>query len=113
MDPNVIKFGGFQLTSSFVTPAQQAIEPEAIALAVFGGIAGLSAVLIAGLMIGRILRAESEETRILRAFGASRLTMLSDQLLGVVTAVLLGSLLAVAVAFLLSPLAPLGPVRPV
>ena len=113
VDPNVIKFGGFQLTSSFVTPAQQAIEPEAIALAVFGGIAGLSAVLIAGLMIGRILRAESEETRILRAFGASRLTMLSDQLLGVVTAVLLGSLLAVAVAFLLSPLAPLGPVRPV
>ena len=35
------------------TAVQQAIEPEAIALAVFGGIAGLATLLIAALMIGR------------------------------------------------------------
>ncbi|MGA2124319.1 MAG: FtsX-like permease family protein [Acidimicrobiales bacterium] len=113
VDPDVTKFGGDQVTSSFVSPAQQAIEPEAIALAVFGGIAGLSVILISGLMIGRVLRAESEETRILRALGASRLTMLTDHVLAVLTAVLLGSVVAVAVAYFLSPLAPLGPVRPV
>ena len=113
VDPNVTKFGGDQLTSSFVSPAQQAIEPEAIALAVFGGIAGLSVILIAGLMIGRMTRAESEETSIVRAFGANRLTLISDQLFGVVAALFVGSLAAVAVAYVLSPLAPLGPVRPV
>jgi hypothetical protein len=113
VDPNANKFGGDQLTSSFVPAAQQAIEPEAIALAVFGGIAGLAVIMIAALMIGRTLRVESEETNTLRSLGANRITMLSDQVAGVLGTVLMGSLLAVAVAFGLSPLAPLGPVRPV
>jgi hypothetical protein len=113
IDPFANKFNGFQLTSSFVPAAQQAIEPEAIALAVFGGIAGLAMVLIVALMIGRILRVESDETSTLRSLGANRLMMLSDQVAGVLGAALIGSLLAVAIAFGLSPLAPLGPVRPV
>ena len=112
VDPNANKFGE-QLTSSFVPAAQQAIEPEAIALAVFGGIAGLAVIMIAALMIGRILQIESEETNTLRALGANQLMMLSDQVVGVLGTVLIGSLLAVAIAFGLSPLAPLGPVRPV
>jgi hypothetical protein len=113
VDPSANKFGGFQVTSSFVPAAQQSIEPEAIALGVFGAIAGLAVVMIAALMIARILREESDETNTLRALGANRRTMLSDQIVGILGAVLVGSLLAVAVAFGLSPLAPLGPVRPV
>ena len=113
VDPIANSFGGDQLTSSFVPAVQQAIEPEAIALAVFGGIAGLSVVLIIALMIGRFLRVEAEGTGTLRALGASRRTMRSDQLIGVFGAIFVGGLTAVATAFGLSSLSPIGPVRPV
>jgi hypothetical protein len=102
-----------RLTSSFVPTIQQAIEPEAIALGVFGGITGLAVLLIVGLLIGRILRAQADETDRLRALGANEATMLVDAAVGVLGAVLVGSLLAVVVAIGLSPLTPLGPVRPV
>ena len=49
----------------------------------------------------------------LRALGASPTMMLADELLGVLIALALGSLLAVASAVLFSPLAPLGAVRAV
>jgi ABC-type antimicrobial peptide transport system permease subunit len=113
VDPNSNSFGGGQLTSGFVPSVLQAIEPEAIALAVFGGIAGLAVILIVALMIGRILRVTAEETSTLRALGADRRTMRADQLIGVLGAVFVGGLLAVALAFGLSSLSPLGPVRPV
>jgi hypothetical protein len=112
IDPDAAQFGE-EVIASFIPAVQQAIEPEAIALAVFGGIAGLATLLIAALMIGRILRIESGETDVLRALGANRSMMLGDQLVGVLGAVLLGSLVAVGVAVALSPLTPLGPVRPV
>ena len=102
-----------ELTDNFVPAAQQAISPEAVALGVFGGLAALSALLIAALMIGRLLRAATEELEALRAVGASRAMLLSDGLLGVWAAIFVGSLLAVLVAVLLSPLSPLGPVRPI
>ena len=51
--------GGGSTAATVVTKAQQAIKPEAVALGVFGGIAGLAVLLIVGLMIGRILRARS------------------------------------------------------
>ncbi|MGO9964765.1 MAG: FtsX-like permease family protein [Acidimicrobiales bacterium] len=102
-----------QLTSSFVPTIQQAIAPEAIALGVFGGIAGLAVLLIVGLLIGRIVRAEADEADRLRALGANGATMLVDGAMGVLGALLVGSVLGVAVAVGLSPLTPLGPVRPV
>ena len=112
VDPVAVHFPS-EITSAFVPSTQQAIEPEAIALEVFGGIAGLAVLLIAALMIGRILRVEADETDTLRALGANRAMMLVDQLVGVLGALLVGSLLAVVVAIGLSPFAPLGPVRPV
>ncbi|MGC2174724.1 MAG: FtsX-like permease family protein [Acidimicrobiales bacterium] len=102
-----------ELTSNFLPVAQQSISPEAIALAVFGGVAALAALLIAGLMIGRLLRLGAGELDTLRALGASPTMMLVDELLGILFALVLGSLLAVVVAVLLSPLAPLGAVRSV
>jgi hypothetical protein len=113
VDPNANSFGGDEVTSSFVPAVQQAIGPEALALAVFGGIAGLAVLLIVSLIIGRTLRVSSEETNTLRALGADRHTLRADQLTGVLGAVFVGGLLAVAVAIGLSPLSPLGPVRPV
>jgi hypothetical protein len=80
---------------------------------VFGGIAALAALLIAGQLIGRQLRLGADEAGALRALGAGPSMTAADGLLGILGAVVLGSLLAFAVAVALSPLAPIGPVRPV
>jgi hypothetical protein len=99
--------------SAIEAKAERAIEPESIALGVFGGIAALAVLLIAAQLIGRELRLEAAETTTLRALGASPGMTMSDGLLGLAGAVLIGSMLAVGVAVGLSPLSPLGPVRPV
>ena len=99
------------LTSVEVATAQRSIEPLSIALGVFGAIAALATVLIAGQVIGRQLRLSAEELDTLRALGAGPTMTWSDGLIGIVGAVIVGSVLAAAVAVLMSPLAPLGPVR--
>jgi hypothetical protein len=109
--PSVLPYD-FYDTSIDVTKAQNAIKPEAIALAVFGLIAGLAAILIAGQVIGRQLGFWAPEERTLRALGANPFMTAGDALLGIMGAVVVGALVAVAVAVALSPLAPLGPVRP-
>jgi ABC-type lipoprotein release transport system permease subunit len=103
----------FYDSSIDVTKAQNAIEPEAIALAVFGLIAGLAAILIAGQLIARQLGFWAQEERTMRALGADPGMTVGDGLLGIGGAVVVGALLAGAVAVALSPLSPLGPVRPV
>lgn len=84
-----------------------------MALGVFGGIAVLSALLIAGLMIGREVRTRGDDIDAMRAVGADGLMLLGDEVVGLFGALLVGALLAVGIAVALSPLAPLGPVRPV
>jgi hypothetical protein len=98
--------------SAVTARAERAIRPESIALAVFGGIAGLATLAIAGQIIGRRLWLDAEDLAALRALGAGPAMTSADVLIGVLGAVLAGSLLAAAVAVALSPLAPLGPARP-
>ena len=102
-----------EVTSVEVATAQRSIEPLSIALGVFGAIAALAALLIAAQVIGRQLRLSADELETLRALGASPAMTSSDGLIGIVGAVIVGSVLAGVVAVGLSPLAPLGPVRPV
>ena len=101
----------FFTTSAFTGKARQTIEPEAVALAVFGTIAGLVAILLAALVIGRTLESGAAERRVLRALGADPSTMVADDLAGIAGALVVGAVLAALVALALSPLAPLGPVR--
>jgi hypothetical protein len=101
------------VTSEQIAKAERAIEPESIALAVFGGIAALAALLIAGQVIGRQLRLGAQEVGVLRSLGASPAMATTDGLIGVVGSTILGALLAAGVALAISPLAPLGPVRAV
>ena len=101
------------VTSDIEAEAQRAIHPEAIALGVFGVIAALAALLIGIQAVSRQLRAGAEDTSVLRAVGAGPPVTSTDGLLGIVGAVVTGSLLAAAVAVGLSPLAPFGPVRAV
>jgi FtsX-like permease family len=105
--------GGEGEVAAAVATAERAIRPEAIALGVFGGIAGLAAILIAAQVIGRQLRLGSDDAGVLRALGARPAVTAAEGLLGLLGAVVLGSLMAFAVAVALSPLAPIGPVRPV
>jgi hypothetical protein len=103
----------FYVTSLTEAKAQRAIEPASIALAVFGGIAGLAALIIAGQVAGRQLRAGAADLDTLRALGAGPAATVGDGLPGVLGAVVAGSLLAAGVAVVLSPVAPLGSVRAV
>ena len=103
----------FYVTSLTAAKAERAIEPTSIALAVFGGIAAVAALLIAGQVIGRQLRLGAGDLGTLRALGASLAVTTGDGLPGVLGAIAAGALLACAVAVGLSPLAPLGSIRDV
>jgi FtsX-like permease family len=105
--------GGGGSPAATIAQAQRAIKPESIALGVFGVIAGLAMLLIAAQLIGRLLRRRAGEATTLRALGADRAMAFIDVLVGLLGAIVLGSLLAGAFAISLSPLMPIGPVRPV
>jgi FtsX-like permease family len=100
-------------TAPVIAKADRAIKPIAIALGVFGGIALLAALLIAAQAISRRVRAGTGELTVLRSLGADPVTAAADEMVGILGAIVLGTLLAVAVAVALSPLSPLGPVRAV
>jgi FtsX-like permease family len=99
----------FHVTSVAEGEVGRSSKPEAIALGVFGSIAGLAALLIAGLAIGRGISEQGDELDALRALGADPLMLTWDLMLGVLGAIVLGALVAVGVAVGLSPLAPIGP----
>jgi hypothetical protein len=101
------------LLAPVVDKADRSLKPIAIALGVFGGVALLAALLIAAQVIARRLRAEADDVAVLRALGAGPADTILDGLIGLEGAILLGTLLAGALAVAMSPLAPLGPVRSV
>jgi hypothetical protein len=109
--------GGSELyvyvTSAIEAEAQRSIRPEAIALGVFGLIAGLAALIIGTQSISRQLRAGADDAGALRALGAGPAMIMTDGLPGIVAAVATGALLAVVVAAALSPFSLFGPVREV
>ena len=109
--PKGVPFTYIQATD-VLARAERTLKPESIALGVFGGIAGLAALLIAGQMIGRRIRLNADELDVLRALGADPTMTIGDGLIGTLGAVLVGTLLAGLVAVGLSPLAPLGPIGP-
>ncbi|MGP0031684.1 MAG: ABC transporter permease [Acidimicrobiales bacterium] len=101
----------FHASAPVASKADRALKPIAIALAMFGLVALLAALLIGAQMISRRVRESAEDEGVLRALGAGPATTAADGLVGILGAVLLGSVLAVVVALALSPLSPLGPVR--
>ncbi|MGO8863070.1 MAG: ABC transporter permease [Acidimicrobiales bacterium] len=103
----------FTVTSITETKVERAVKPESIALGVFGAIAALAALAIGALAISRELRSDESDLYVLRALGASPVTTVADGLVGVLGAIVSGSLLAVVLAISLSPLSPLGPIRAV
>jgi hypothetical protein len=103
----------FHVTSRVVTEVELAVKPESVALGGFGAIAALVCLVLGIQAISRQLRSGEEDRGVMRSLGAGPLATAGDGLIGILGAVVLGSLVAVAVAVGLSPLSPLGPVRPV
>ncbi len=103
----------FNPTSRVVSEVELSVKPESVAFGAFGVIAALVALVIGTQAISRQFRVDDEDRTVLRALGARPVATAGDSLIGVLAAVVLGALLAVAVAVGLSPLAPLGRVRPV
>jgi len=110
--PSNLPFDSYDPTVE-ATKALHSIKPEAIALGVFGVVAALATLLIAAQLIGRQVRSWTPEERVLRSLGADRSMILLDALAGVIGSIVAGAIGAIVVAVGLSPLFPLGPVRPV
>jgi hypothetical protein len=103
----------FHVTSVIENEAEQAVKPESIALAVFGGIAGLAALIIATQLIARLILTSGEEREVMWYVGASPWSTSTDCLLGTGISVLLGALGAAVIAVGLSPILIFGPVQSV
>jgi hypothetical protein len=91
--------------------AQQAIEPQALALAVLGGLAALALIILMAQGLAQLLSRPAADAPTLRALGASRPAAAAATAGWGVVAVLGVTLLSVAGAITVSPLAPVGPVR--
>jgi hypothetical protein len=98
----------FRVTSVVESQGERAVRPESVAAGMFGLIAALAALVLATQAIRRNIQGGSDARAILRAVGASPLTVTLDACLGVIGAIAAGILLAVMVAVAVSPLAPLG-----
>ena len=70
------------MVSAVIARAERAIRPESIALAVFGGIAGLATLAIAGQIIGRRLWLDAVDLAGPRALGAGPAMTSADVLIG-------------------------------
>jgi hypothetical protein len=94
-----------------VTALEQAARPQAAALAAFAVLAGLIALVVLGQLLARQLALESAEFPVLRAFGATRATLVTLSLARLAVVTVTGALLAVGIAVAASPLMPIGPAR--
>ena len=94
-----------------VAATQQAIRPQAIALAAFAALAGLIALAVIGQLLSRQLALDSAEFPVLRAIGATRASLVALSLARLAIVTLAGGVIAVAVAIAASPLMPIGPAR--
>ena len=90
---------------------QQAIRPQAIALAAFAVLAGLIALAVIGQLLSRQLALDAAEFPVLRAIGATRASLVALSLARLAIVTLAGGVIAVAVAIAASPLMPIGPAR--
>jgi hypothetical protein len=109
------KFGGltFGIRNAAVvrTEVQQAIRPQAVALTLFGGIAVLALLVLVGQSLAQLLSRAGPGLAVTVALGASRRQAALAASLPAAAAIVGGTVLAVAGAIALSPLAPVGPVR--
>jgi hypothetical protein len=91
--------------------AQQAIEPQAVALAVLGGLAGIALLALMTQGLAQLLARSAADAPTLRAMGASRAAAAIATAAWGAVAVAGAVLISIGGAIAVSPLAPIGPVR--
>jgi hypothetical protein len=101
----------FRETSLVTNRAQEAVRPLAVALGAFGVLAAAATLLLVGQALIRLLRADRHDLATLRAMGARPRLVAAVCLPGAAASIGAGVAGAVVVAVLLSPLAPIGPMR--
>src|SRR5580704_10775138 len=97
--------------SDQINATERAIRPEAIALAVFAGLAGLIALAVIGQLLARQLALDAAEFPVLRALGVNRTALVTLSLARLAIVTVTGAIVAVAIAVAASPLMPIGPAR--
>ncbi len=90
---------------------QQAIRPQAVALAIFGAVAALAMLVLVGQGMAQLLSRSAADISAVRALGATRAQAVLAACLPCGIAIGAAAIIAVAGAVALSPLAPVGPVR--
>ncbi len=90
---------------------ERAVKPQSVALGVFGIIVALAALVLAGQAVSRLISQLQEEHLIMRSIGATPRQLMSDSLVGLLLALVLGALGAAVAAVALSPISPIGAVR--
>jgi hypothetical protein len=91
--------------------AQQSIEPQAVALAVLGGLAGIALLALMTQGLAQLLARSAPDAPALRAMGASRAAAAIATGAWGAVAVAGAVLISIGGAIAVSPLAPVGPVR--
>lgn len=91
--------------------ARKVTRPLVLALAVFGLLAGLATIVLVGQSVLRSIRSAEGDIAVLRALGAGPGVLAGTAAIGPVLATLAGSGAALAMALILSPLAPVGVLR--
>lgn len=107
-----------ELQEVFVEPqaplhaeVKRAIQPQAVALAVFALLAAIATFLIIGQTISRQLAIESTDAPTLRALGMTARQLFTVAMLRVAILGVVGAVVAVLAAIASSPLMPIGPAR--
>src|SRR6202050_5665975 len=103
----------FNISSSTIIhdQVQQAIRPQALALAIFGGIAGLAMLVLVGQGLARLISQAGGDISVMRGLGATRAQVTLTASLPACSAVVGSVILAMAGAIGASRLAPVGPIR--
>jgi hypothetical protein len=102
--------GGFALQVAAAS-AERGTHLEAVALLLFGALAGLVTLLLAGQALARQVLLEETDLAILAGLGMSRAQIAAEVALRAVLSGVAGGVLAVAVAVAASPLMPVGLAR--
>jgi hypothetical protein len=90
---------------------EQSIRPQALALAIFALVLAITALLVLGQAVARLLLDGTSQNGALAALGLTRRQLLAVSLLEAAIAVTAGAVLACTVAIAASPLMPIGPAR--
>ena len=90
---------------------ERAIRPQSIALALFALLTAAAALLAIGQILSRQLFVDSSDHPILRGLGMTRTELMTLAMLRVILIGVAGAVIAVVVAFLASPIFPIGPAR--